>query len=75
MKRTLIIFFTLILLLSQIVVAETLDEAEITAEAAILIDELTGQVLFEKNADQKMYPASTTKILTGIIILENHDFR
>ncbi len=73
MKRTLIIFFTLILLLSQIVVAETLDEAEITAEAAILIDELTGQVLFEKNADQKMYPASTTKILTGIIILENHE--
>lgn len=29
-----------------------------------------GKVLYEKNADQKMYPASTTKILTAIIALE-----
>jgi len=64
---------TIILFLSQITYAETLDQGDVTAEAAILIDELTGQVLFEKNPDKKMYPASTTKMLTAMIILENHD--
>lgn len=73
MKKTFIFLLTFILIISNISYAETLDQADIQGEAAILIDELTGQVLFEKNPDKKMYPASTTKILTAIIILENHD--
>lgn len=43
----------------------------INSEAAILVDSSTGKILFEKNANQKMYPASTTKILTAILTLEN----
>ena len=46
---------------------------ELAAEAAVLIDYDTESVLFEKNMDQKMYPASTTKIMTAYIILKNHD--
>ncbi len=42
----------------------------VTADAAILINARTGQVLFEHHADQAMYPASTTKILTAILALE-----
>src|SRR5690606_28540529 len=42
----------------------------IHSETAILIDATTGQVLYEKNASQSMYPASITKILTGIIAIE-----
>lgn len=42
----------------------------VTAEAAILINARTGQVLYEKDADRKLYPASTTKILTAIIAIE-----
>lgn len=38
---------------------------------AILIDADTGRVLYEKNADEAAYPASTTKILTAILALEN----
>lgn len=49
----------------------TLTESELVAEGAILINQYTGQVLFEKNAHTPMYPASTTKILTAIIILED----
>lgn len=41
------------------------------AKAALLIDMKSDKVLFSKNESEKMYPASTTKILTGIIILEN----
>lgn len=43
----------------------------ITAETAILIDSSSGKVLYDKNAEQKMYPASTTKILTAILTLEH----
>jgi D-alanyl-D-alanine carboxypeptidase (penicillin-binding protein 5/6) len=45
-------------------------EPELVGEAAALIDGRNGQFLFEKNSDQRMYPASTTKILTAIIALE-----
>lgn len=46
-------------------------DLDISAPSAVLIDFNTGQFLYEKNADQKMYPASITKILTAIIALEN----
>ncbi len=42
----------------------------ISAGAAILIDAETGNVLFEKNAKKKMYPASTTKIMTALVALD-----
>ncbi len=42
----------------------------VSAQAAIMIDGSTGQVLYEKNSRQHMYPASTTKILTAIIAIE-----
>lgn len=38
---------------------------------AILIDSTTGQILYEHNAYEKAYPASTTKLLTAILTLEN----
>jgi D-alanyl-D-alanine carboxypeptidase (penicillin-binding protein 5/6) len=43
------------------------------ASAAILMDAQTGQILFERNAFVRRYPASTTKILTAIIVLEEAD--
>ena len=42
-----------------------------TAYAAILIDARTGRILYEKNPDQKLMPASTTKMMTCILGLEN----
>ena len=43
---------------------------EVTAPSAILIDAETGKVLYEKNADERRYPASTTKIMTGLLAVE-----
>ena len=40
------------------------------SEAAILVENKTGKVLYGKNAEEKMYPASTTKILTAILAIE-----
>lgn len=36
-----------------------------------MLDNKTGKVLYSKNAEEKMYPASTTKIVTAILTLEN----
>ena len=43
----------------------------INGASAILIDNRTNKVLYSKNEDTKMFPASTTKIMTAIIVLEN----
>lgn len=48
-------------------------QGSISAGQAILIDGNTGKVLYEKAADEKAYPASTTKIMTALITIETLD--
>ena len=43
---------------------------EINAGAAILYEATTGTVLYAKNADVELYPASITKIMTGLLVAE-----
>lgn len=49
------------------------NEMKIYSEAAILIEAKTGKILYEKNIHDRKYPASTTKILTAILAIENCD--
>lgn len=49
------------------------EEPNITADYAILIEASTGRVIYEKNADEKAYPASTTKMLTCVLAIEKGD--
>ncbi len=44
---------------------------EIVTQSAILIDADTGAILYQKEAHTRLYPASTTKILTGLLAIEN----
>lgn len=46
------------------------DEVSIKSKAAILVEVSTGRILYEKNSTQKMWPASTTKIMTAILTIE-----
>lgn len=46
-------------------------EPQITADAAILMDANTFQICYQKNIHKQMYPASLTKIMTGILAAEN----
>ena len=43
---------------------------DINARTAILQDYLSGEILYEKNADKSIYPASMTKIMTAIVAFE-----
>lgn len=44
---------------------------ELSAHSAVLLDGATGQVLYEKHSDQKSLIASTTKIMTALVVLEH----
>lgn len=44
---------------------------DVSAPSAVLIDAQTGKILYEKNSHQRRAPASTTKIMTSIIVLEH----
>jgi serine-type D-Ala-D-Ala carboxypeptidase len=46
------------------------DDLNIGAESGILIESTTGKILYEKNSEKRMYPASTTKIMTAILTIE-----
>lgn len=46
---------------------------EITSKSAIVCDLNSDTILYSKNIDKKIYPASTTKVLTAILAIENLD--
>lgn len=71
-KRTWIWMITAWTLLScmMIMPMRTLAQVELTAPSAILMERSTGQVIYEKNADEKRSPASITKIMTLLIVFE-----
>ena len=47
------------------------DEPNLNSEAAILVEVSTGRIIYEKNSTKQMFPASTTKVLTAILVIEN----
>lgn len=65
-----ILSLLLSILFSNLSFAEA-DALKLKAEAAVLMDAKSGQLLYEKNPNAKMYPASTTKIMTCILAIEN----
>lgn len=46
------------------------DEVSIKSKAAILVEVSTGRIIYEKNSTEKMWPASTTKIMTALLTIE-----
>lgn len=71
-SRILIIALSVLIGTMSIAYAET-QPPLLTGKSAILIDATTGKVLFEMNSHDQHYPASTTKIMTAILTLENLD--
>lgn len=68
--RKILIFIFLILFIPIRVYGEELNLAE-NAKSAILIEASTGEILYQKNANERLAPASMTKIMSLILIMEN----
>lgn len=67
---TILITFTIILFTNYYSLAN--NTIELNASSALLIDNRTNKILYNKDANKRLFPASTTKIVTAIIVLENH---
>ncbi|MDO4815420.1 MAG: D-alanyl-D-alanine carboxypeptidase family protein [Bacillota bacterium] len=69
-KRVMAFFAAISILLSTSVYAE---QMELSAQCAALLCADTGEFIYEKNADSHMLIASTTKIMTAIVVIESCD--
>lgn len=77
-KKKFYIFITIIILLSVNFNVYAKDSKNsnppnIYGESAITVDMQTGEIIYAKNIDKKMYPASTTKLLTALILAQNKE--
>ena len=72
MKRVLLLFTVLAVLIPQSLRAEAV-ELKLAGKSALLMDVNTGTVLYESNAHQQLAPASVTKIMTMLLIMEAVD--
>lgn len=73
MKKQFIFLLILAVMFTNLSFSYADKDLELKAESAILIDSENGDILYDKNSNKQMFPASTTKILTAIIAIENID--
>lgn len=79
MKKKLAVFLSMLIVLSSIIASALVpasavnfkNDVKLRSRAVLLINMDTGQTVFEKNSEKKVYPASTTKIMTYVIVAEN----
>ena len=67
------VIFTFVILAFNLNIIFGITDDEILCKKAIVMDLDSGNVLYSKDAFEKVYPASTTKILTAILTIENLD--
>ena len=70
-KRVILSTLLLFILTTFSITSYAAEKITISSGAGLLIERSSDRILFEKNAYEIMYPASTTKILTAIVVLEN----
>ena len=69
-----VLLLSLVLMLNLLVLpAAAIEEPELQCTHAILVDANYGEVLYDKKADEKAYPASITKVMTALLVLEAID--
>ena len=73
MKRGLVLLMVLALLIGGLPLGVQAVEMDIPAKSALLMDVATGKVLYEQNATEALPPASVTKVMTMLLIMEAID--
>jgi serine-type D-Ala-D-Ala carboxypeptidase (penicillin-binding protein 5/6) len=68
-----ILVFVLYFSFNQKIIAQEHLNQQINADAFIVIDSKTGEIILEKNQNKQHFPASITKIVTAIIAIEDRD--
>lgn len=69
----LFIFPTMVFASDTVLVDNEITDMAPNAKSAILIEAITGKIIYEKNSHEKLAPASMTKIMSMLLIMENID--
>ena len=84
-KKRIVIFFLLFALIGSLfvpltagavdlgAVSQAVRQKDVDANAALLVNMTEDTIYYEKNAQQKVYPASITKVMTALLVLEAVD--
>lgn len=71
MKRIKAIVLTILMvMIVNINAVYAIEQPVVSAEAAILVEATTGRIVYSKNSSARMYPASMTKVLTALVMLD-----
>ena len=71
-RRNRLLLFTLIFtLIFSTNVFAAVTPLDLIGKAAISVDMDTNEIIYTKNIDNKVYPASTTKLITALLLAEN----
>ena len=73
MKRIGIILMALMMVVGCLPLSVSAAPAQVSAKSAVLMDAATGTILYEQNAHEKLAPASVTKVMTMLLIMEAID--
>ncbi len=73
LKPALTLLFAVILSLPASAAGNPAPDAEVNAKAAVVVEAMTGRELYSQNADERLPNASTTKIMTALLTLEEYD--
>lgn len=71
--KKIVVWLTVLIAVMSVIVPVKAEGPEIEAPCAILTEASTGRVIYEKNADESLHPASITKIMTLLIIFDAID--
>lgn len=71
--KKIVVWMTVLITVMSVIVPVKAEGPEIEAPCAILTEASTGRVIYEKNADESLHPASITKIMTLLIIFDAVD--
>lgn len=71
--KKIVVWLTVLITVMSVIIPVKAEGPEIEAPCAILTEASTGRVIYEKNADESLHPASITKIMTLLIIFDAID--
>ena len=69
-KKTIIAILFMAIIMSNSIFSYATNEISVDAKASLVVETNSGKIIYEDNAEVQNYPASVTKILTAIIVLE-----
>lgn len=65
--------FILVIIIFALPITAQVMSTALDAESVILLDQNSGEILYRQNEHKRVYPASTTKVMTALLVIENGD--